>query len=108
MTGNRATIGVDIFGSRQYLFVEDNGDAGGGDRATPFGTPADNPSVCPPDPPPSAILQPVSGDIVVVDAPAFPTSKDQCKQGGWRRYGTKFKNQGQCVSFVATGGKQHR
>ena len=39
----------------------------------------------------------------------LPTSKDQCKNGGWPNYvdsnGTRFKNQGDCVSFVATGGK---
>jgi hypothetical protein len=45
-----------------------------------------------------------SGDIVVTDAQPFPTSKEQCKNGGWRQYGV-FKNQGDCVSFVATGGK---
>ncbi len=28
-----------------------------------------------------------------------PTSKDQCKNGGWRQFGC-FKNQGQCVSYV--------
>jgi hypothetical protein len=28
-----------------------------------------------------------------------PTSKDQCKNGGWRTFGM-FKNQGDCVSFV--------
>ena len=32
---------------------------------------------------------------------ALPTSKAQCKKGGWKNFGTKFKNQGQCVSFVA-------
>jgi hypothetical protein len=45
-----------------------------------------------------------SGDIVVVDAPPLPTSKEQCKRGGWRSFGV-FENQGDCVSFVATGGK---
>jgi hypothetical protein len=44
------------------------------------------------------------GDIVVREAPSMPTSKDQCKHGGWRTYGV-FKNQGDCVSFVA-GGKR--
>lgn len=29
----------------------------------------------------------------------------QCKHGGWRSFGTLFKNQGDCVSFFATGGK---
>jgi hypothetical protein len=28
-----------------------------------------------------------------------PTSKDQCKNGGWKGF-PQFKNQGQCVSFV--------
>jgi hypothetical protein len=31
------------------------------------------------------------------------TSKQQCRGGGWQSFG--FKNQGDCVSFVATGGK---
>jgi hypothetical protein len=34
-----------------------------------------------------------------------PTSKSQCRHGGWKVFGTMFKNQGDCVSFVATGGK---
>ena len=34
----------------------------------------------------------------------LPTSKDQCKHGGWRTF-LQFKNQGDCVSFVASGGK---
>jgi hypothetical protein len=46
----------------------------------------------------------LTGDIVVVDAPPLPTSQDQCEKGGWQTYGL-FKNQGDCVSFVATGGK---
>ena len=30
-----------------------------------------------------------------------PTSKDQCKHDGWKTFtNPKFKNQGQCVSFV--------
>jgi len=48
-----------------------------------------------------------SGDVVVVDAtppPPLPTAKDQCKNGHWRDFGV-FKNQGDCVSFVATKGK---
>lgn len=40
------------------------------------------------------------------DIPAItlPTSADQCKNGGWQAYGI-FKNQGDCVSYVATKGK---
>lgn len=48
-------------------------------------------AVTPPPPPP-----PPPSDL--------PTSKDQCKNGGWENYGV-FKNQGDCVSFVATDGK---
>lgn len=33
----------------------------------------------------------------------LPTSKDDCKKGGWEYYGV-FKNQGDCVSYVATEG----
>jgi hypothetical protein len=35
---------------------------------------------------------------------ALPTSTAECKNGGWKTYGV-FKNQGDCVSFVATKGK---
>lgn len=35
----------------------------------------------------------------------LPTSKDDCKKDGWMNYGDIFKNQGDCVSFVATNGK---
>ena len=42
----------------------------------------------------------IEGDIVIIDTP----SKDQCKNDGWRTFGV-FNNQGDCLSFVATGGK---
>jgi len=32
---------------------------------------------------------------------ASPTTKDDCKNGGWEQYG--FRNQGQCVRFIETG-----
>jgi hypothetical protein len=35
----------------------------------------------------------------------LPTDAAQCKNGGWKNYGTSFKNQGDCVSYVATGGR---
>jgi len=38
-----------------------------------------------------------------------PTDADQCKKGGWMlrvdSQGHSFKNQGDCVSYVATGGR---
>jgi hypothetical protein len=42
-----------------------------------------------------------AGDLpvgVAVSPLRVPTSKDQCKHGGWRQFG--FKNQGQCIAFV--------
>ena len=45
-----------------------------------------------------------AGDLDVVDAAPLPTAKDQCKSSGWRSYGV-FKSRGDCVSFVATGGR---
>ena len=44
-------------------------------------------------------------NVVLTSTPAFPTTTEQCKKGGWRDFGLLFKNQGDCVSFVATGGK---
>jgi hypothetical protein len=36
--------------------------------------------------------------------PPLSTTKDECKGGGWQSFGV-FKNQGDCVSFVATQGE---
>jgi hypothetical protein len=35
----------------------------------------------------------------------YPTDVDQCKDGGWESYNGMFKNQGDCVSFVVTDGR---
>ena len=45
----------------------------------------------------------VSDPAKLVVACALPTSKEECRNGGWKSYGV-FKNQGDCVSFVATNG----
>lgn len=55
-----------------------------------------------------ALYVSVSGDRTTYDFELnkpLPTSKSQCKKGGWKDYGDTFKNQGDCESFVATGGK---
>lgn len=52
-----------------------------------------------------------SGTWTTVSGTALPiaTTKDQCKNGGWMTLvdsvGNSFKNQGDCVSFVSTKGK---
>ncbi|MGA8926071.1 MAG: hypothetical protein WB462_07600 [Solirubrobacterales bacterium] len=48
-----------------------------------------------------ATYQVTSGDFKVVDAQPPPTTKDQCKDGGWKQFG--FANQGLCIAFVNHG-----
>jgi hypothetical protein len=47
---------------------------------------------------------PAAGGTQRLVATCLPISKDECKNGGWQSFGT-FRNQGDCVSFVATKGK---
>ena len=68
-------------------------------------TGATSPTACPTGTTTSTI-----GSTSVADCHApTPITADQCKHGGWRlladRNGTPFKNQGDCVSYVATGGR---
>ena len=45
----------------------------------------------------------VNGELQV---PTPQAAKDQCKNGGWQNFTSpSFKNQGDCVSYFATGGK---
>jgi hypothetical protein len=47
---------------------------------------------------PEPLTPNVIGELTVTDAPAAPRSKDDCKHGGFARFG--FKNQGRCVASV--------
>lgn len=101
VSGNRATIGAQSQsdGSSLVFFVEDNDGAGQDRSALAVGGPV--PSVCPAFP--SIGLSPIfGGDITIHDAPVLPTSKEQCKNGGWRNF-PDFRNQGQCVAFIERG-----
>jgi hypothetical protein len=116
VSGNRATIAFAVEGGAiphdlpgHVIFVEDNGSPGAG-RDIANERPSGVIRTCSPptddDLVPFPFIpirpQPIqSGEIVVHDfvAPPRPSSKDQCKNGGWRAFG--FKNQGQCVAFVA-------
>lgn len=99
-------------GSGFVGIVQDNGPLGAGppDVLLRFSYPIVPPVACP-DPDvledpgsPFADIPFERGDVTVTDAPAVPTSKSQCSNGGWRTLG--FENQGQCVSFVATAGNK--
>jgi hypothetical protein len=54
----------------------------------------------------------VNGVAEVPAVAVVPTSKAQCKKGGWKTFtDPKFKNQGQCVAYVnhhSTHGKSHQ
>ena len=111
VTGNRAVIGGRPSGVNPpvqvYLLVVDEpGDAQ--DRILhQFFSPNDplTPATCAEFDAQTAGITPppaLSGSVVVTDAQPFPSSKDQCMNGGWHSF-PGFKNEGDCVSFVATG-----
>ena len=78
----------------------DQGNATGTDQRG-FARPVDNP----------AIANATSGNgadigaFEVQTANAMPTTKEQCKNGGWMNFTfpRAFKNQGDCIQFVNTG-----
>lgn len=98
-TGQTASVGTDdnadsVFWNTSYAgFYTDGGTAGVGifrqdTNWTPNGTVA---------------FQITASDVALVGP---PTSKDQCKDGGWQTFNNpSFKNQGDCVSYVATHGQ---
>jgi hypothetical protein len=49
-----------------------------------------------------------SGNVITYNfdvKPVMATDKDQCKNGGYKNFQTEYKNQGDCVSSVASDGK---
>ena len=60
------------------------------------------------DQPPGTVCGSVTSfsPFVAAFAPAAPKTTADCKNGGWMKYtNPKFKNQGDCVSWVATHGR---
>ena len=50
----------------------------------------------------------VENQAQVTPCPTYPTTKDSCKDSGYKTFtGMTFKNQGQCVSYVASNGKSN-
>ena len=58
----------------------------------------------------------VEADLVTYNGTTYnfeptlsPSSKDACKDGGWSTFNTPtFKNQGDCVSYIASDGKSNK
>ena len=107
--GNRASIGVSFTGggfvepSGSVVFVDDLGGEGQDTIArSVFVGPSTGPAVCPTELP-EGVTRPLGptypdplfdGNVAIADAPSLPTTKEQCKDDGWRDYGTTFTNQG--------------
>lgn len=129
VTGNTAVIGFSgaVTGIVSYWIaglmkvVDGGGPALGGDSfewaeldgvpgPTPVGDPLPGPTDCSTYPAAfplksGTINVGTFGDIVVTDAKPTPTSKDQCRNGGWKSFEI-FKNQGDCVAFVRHRARQ--
>jgi DNA-binding beta-propeller fold protein YncE len=53
---------------------------------------------------PATVTAGLGARAVAVSPPGRPTSKKQCRHGGWRQFG--FKSQGRCIRFVKYGPKR--
>lgn len=80
------------------LQVDDGDPEGLPDTLTALTSSPRSPTDCSPLSGGNVVGTVLTGDIDIVDAPPLLTAKEQCKRGGWLRYG--FHNQGQCVAFV--------
>jgi hypothetical protein len=101
---NGGVARFDIPGRRFTVAVQVTDNAGTGLPDTVSGFVGPVPTPCAPLPAGTGVADVLTGDIVVIDAKPLPTTKDECKNGGWRSLGV-FKNQGDCVGFVTTQGR---
>jgi hypothetical protein len=102
VAGNAAVIGFAQGAMFVRVRVIDGGGPGSGLDTFAI-EPLQRPSDCSSFNSPFSETTVTEGDITVVDAPPLPTSKDQCKNGGYTSFG--FKNQGECVAFIERGSK---
>jgi len=108
---NNVTPVINGDGSATYTFDATTIAAGGGQVPVPTGTITSVDVLL--DVQGSADLTKITFNgvtqVPVVAQVGPPTSKNACKHGGWKTFNhTTFKNQGQCVSYVASHGrKQH-
>ena len=99
--GPRATVGADfteapfpfdLLDPGWLLFVED----GSPDREATTVV-AQPPSTCRPLAP-VPLIPIAEGELVVHDARRPPTTREQCRRGGWRQYG--FPSRRACIRYV--------
>jgi hypothetical protein len=107
VAGNTATMNVTDASSIGIgaitIQVTDNAGTGAPDHFDSVPLPLSRaPDDCSPLAPSGADTPIATGDITVVDAPAVPTVKHQCKNNGWRDF-PGFKSVGQCIAFVQRG-----
>jgi hypothetical protein len=103
VSGNGALVGFESPTNPGVIVqLEDNGPPGSHPPDTLGFALVDDPTSCALPPVTLFPFEVVEGDLTVSDAPALPTGKSQCKNGGWRNY-PQFKNEGQCVAFVNHG-----
>jgi hypothetical protein len=107
---NNVTPVINADGSATYTFDATTIAAGGGQVPFPTGTISSVDVLV--DVQGSADLTKITFNgvtqVPVVAQVGPPTSKDVCKHGGWKTFNhPTFKNQGQCVSYVASHGRKH-
>jgi hypothetical protein len=107
---NNVTPVINADGSATYTFDATTIAAGGGQVPVPTGTISSVDVLL--DVQGSADLTKITFNgvtqVPVVAQVGPPTSKNACKHGGWKTFNhPTFKNQGQCVSFVASHGRKH-
>jgi hypothetical protein len=107
---NNVTPVINADGSATYTFDATTIAAGGGQVPVPTGTISSVDVLL--DVQGSADLTKITFNgvtqVPVVAQVGPPTSKNACKHGGWKTFNhPAFKNQGQCVSYVAPHGRKH-
>jgi hypothetical protein len=107
---NNVTPVINGDGSATYTFDATTIAAGGGQVPVPTGTISSVDVLL--DVSGSADLTKITFNgvtqVPVVAQVGPPTSKNACKHGGWKTFNhPTFKNQGQCVSYVASHGRKH-
>ena len=97
-------IGVAVSPDGKSVYVTNQGGAVAAGTVSQFDVSAGG--ALQPKSPPTVPAGEQPDAVAVSPLPRLPTSKDQCKHGGWRNYSGRFKNQGDCIRFVQHQARQ--